>query len=86
MTNKTKLTRVNRGSRNEMLASLGVGERFYIECDAGKHIDVMRGYNTPPSRRPTEMDGMEFQASAFTAISCKFGDAPCYLVCVERIK
>lgn len=73
-------------SWNNFLASMmEVGHREYIETTLKDYAQVMRTVNTPKSRRPKEMEGMEFTTSLFTAVGSKVGDIR-YLVCIERVK
>lgn len=75
-----------RVSWNNFLCSMmEVGHREYIETTLENYAQVMRTVNTPKSRRPKEMAGMEFSTSLFTAVGSKVGDIR-YLVCIERIK
>jgi len=77
---------MSRISWNTFLASmLEVGHREYIETTLDNYAQVMRTVNTPKSRRPKEMAGMEFTTTLLTAVGAKVGDIR-YLVCVERIK
>ena len=77
---------MHKASWNTFLASMmEVGHREYIETTATDYPQVMRTVNTPKSRRPKEMAGMEFTTSLFTAVGSKVGDIR-YLVCIERIK
>jgi hypothetical protein len=76
----------HRVSWNAFLASmLEVGHREYIETTLNNYAHVMRTVNTPKSRRPKEMAGMEFTTTLLTAVGSNAGDIR-YLVCVERIK
>lgn len=76
----------HRVSWNAFLASmLEVGHREYIETTLNTYAHVMRTVNTPKSRRPKEMAGMEFTTTLLTAVGSNAGDIR-YLVCVERIK
>ena len=77
---------VHSGSRNAKLASLSVGERFYEETAEDRWQSDMRMLNTPRSRRPKELDGMEFTASLFTAVPAKGVGGIRYLIAVERVK
>lgn len=75
---------LRKNSRNARLVELEVGERFYVECTLETYATTMRTANTPRTRRPAELQGREFTASLFTAVSnSKAGDIR-YLVCIER--
>ena len=77
---------MSRISWNTFLASmLEVSHREYIETTLDKYAHVMRTVNTPKSRRPKEMEGMEFTTTLLTAVGSTAGDIR-YLVCVERTK
>lgn len=76
---------MHKGSRNNLLSELSVGEKRYIETTLAGYASDMRAINTPKSRRPQSLSGREFKTSLFTAISAgKTGDVR-YLVCVERV-
>lgn len=77
---------MRRISWNMFLTSmLEVGHREYIETTLESYQNTMRTVNTPKSRRPKELAGMEFTTTLMTAVGAKAGDIR-YLVCVERIK
>lgn len=75
----------HKNSRNAKLLALAVGERFYVETTPAKLANTQRMFNTPKSRRPEVLKGCEFTATALTAISCNYGEAVRYLVCIERV-
>ena len=76
----------NVGSWNYWLLSFECGERRYLETTLNNYAAKMRTVNTAKSRRPKCLEGREFSASLFTAISSsKAGDVR-YLICIERRK
>lgn len=76
---------VHKGSRNDWLSSFEPGERRYIETSQHKYAHDMRTYNTPKSRRPASLDGMEFSASLFTAVPAAGTVSDIrYLICIQR--
>lgn len=71
-------------SWNAWLATFTLGERRYVETSLDDYARCMRTLNTPRSRRPPELDGREFTAALFTAVSAsKAGDIR-YLIAIER--
>lgn len=75
---------MHRDSWNAWLASFDLGERRYLETSLESYPAMMRVANTPKSRRPQEMEGMEFTSTLFTAISAAQAGETRYLICVER--
>lgn len=77
---------MHKQSWNTWLSSFGIGEIRYVETNIDKYPNDMRTINTPKSRRPDSMQGMEFITTLFTAVSAsKAGDVR-YLIAVERVK
>lgn len=78
---------LSKDSWNSWLLTFERGERRYLEIDdVSNYASMMRTVNTPKSRRPNSMNGMEFSAQCFTAVPTgKFGEVR-YLMCVERIE
>jgi hypothetical protein len=75
---------MHRDSWNAWLVEFEVGERRYVETTLEGFANDMRTINTPRSRRPAELDGREFSAALFTAVSnSRAGDVR-YVLCIER--
>ena len=75
----------NKGSVNDKLSSLDVGERIYIDTTLERFGKDMRRFHTGKRRWPEILKGREFTTSLLTAItSGKAGDVR-YLICIERI-
>lgn len=75
----------HRGSNNDMLLSMDVGEYRYVETTAERFMHTMRVINTPKTRRPIDLLGREFTCKAYTAVGTKVGDVK-ILVRIERIE
>jgi len=76
----------NKGSWNTWLSTFELRERRYIESTLDRYQNQMRIMNTPKSRRPSQLHGLEFSTNLFTAVSAgKLGEIR-YLICVERTK
>ncbi len=79
-----KRLRPNKGSVNDKLSSLDVGERIYIDTTLDVFKKDMRQIHSGKTRRPQILDGREFTTSLLTAVtSGKAGDVR-YLICIER--
>ena len=80
-----KRLKPNKGSVNDKLSGLEVGDRIYIDTTLDRFGKDMRRFHTGKSRRPEILKGREFTTSLLTAItSGKAGDVR-FLICVERI-
>jgi hypothetical protein len=74
-----------RSSWNSWLLTFELGERRYVDTTLERYASDMRTINTPKSRRPDIMIGLEFETTLFTAVSAsKAGDVR-YLIAVERV-
>ncbi len=73
---------LHKGSWNDRLASMTVGDVCYFPTNLEWYANDMRSVTSP--RRPEAMNGMKFKSQLFTAVSAsKAGDIR-YLIAVER--
>lgn len=77
---------MHKNSWNQWLSQFSVGEKQYVEITLESYPNAMRTINTPKSRRPECLAGMEFRTELFTAVSNKKAGVIVYLLCVERVK
>jgi hypothetical protein len=75
-----------RNSWNSWLLTFELGERRYVDTTIVRYAHDMRTINTPKSRRPDMMAGLEFTTQLFTAISASNAGDVRYLIAVERVK
>ncbi len=71
---------------NKWLNTFLVGERRYVETTLETYASDMRRVNTPKSRRPEKMLGVEFHTTLFTCVSLRAARDVRRLICVERVK
>ncbi len=68
------------------LSTFLVGERRYVETTLETYAADMRRINTPKSRRPEKLSGVEFHTTLFTCVSCRAAKDVRRLICIERVK
>lgn len=71
----------HRGSLNEKLSTLDVGERLYVETTLGKYATVMRSA-VNVDRKPLSMQSFRFKCELVTGVVTASDIR--HLVCVER--
>lgn len=76
----------NKGSMNDKLSQLDIGDRMYLETTVDGYAKDMRLIHAGKDRRSEVLVGREFSTSLFTGVSSgTVGDVR-YLICVERVK
>lgn len=76
---------VRKGSGNDFLLSMEVGDYSYIETTATEYQNVMRTVNTPKTRRPPELAGHEFMCNLYRGVGPRVEDEVKILVRIERL-
>ncbi len=71
----------HKGSLNDKMAALGIGERVYIDTQADSYMAVMRQASAA-SRRPASMLGMRF--STVLVVGVVNAHDIRHLVCITR--
>lgn len=74
------------GSWNDWLSTFSARERRYVDTTLETYSSDMRVINTPKSRRPMILAGMEFKTQLFTAICAGNAGDVRYILSVERVK
>lgn len=74
-----------QGARPALLASLKVGQSFWVETSLERRHYDMRKYNPHPSRLSPTMAGMKFSTMLFTAVGSRDCTDIRYLIEVKRI-
>lgn len=75
---------MHEGSSASRLSALEVGETLWRETTLETYSHDMRQMSVPRSRRPPELDGKEFIAGLFTAVSASKAGAVVYLIRLQR--
>jgi hypothetical protein len=75
---------IQKGSHNEALSRMMVGERRFFETTIADYAHDMRTRNTPKSRRPSVLKGREFTSQLYTAVSASKAGDIVILICITR--
>lgn len=74
----------NKGSINDKLSQLDIGERMYFETTLDRYAKDMRLIHAGKKRRPAILEGRSFSTLLFTGVSSGNLGEIRYLICIER--
>ena len=74
-----------KGSRNDQLLQMEVGDGQWIETTFADHVQDMKNAIVPRTRRRGELRDREFKTKLYTAVGTAAGDVR-YLIRLERTK
>jgi len=77
--------KLHRGSLNEFLATLEIGECYWYQTTKDKYENERSNITLPKSRRPEAMKNMKFSTEIYRAVSSSIAEDVVYLIKITRI-